>query len=98
MGRRGRISNRRENSEAEIARQHLGDFKAEGSLGQLMVDQIRPDVVWNKRSLICFAILCSELTGIPFHRDYARNRDLIYKWLSDNHSAIVPFMALIRVA
>jgi hypothetical protein len=97
MPRINQISQRGTFSEREVSNQHLGDFKSTGSLGKRFTDKIGCGVVWKKAELITLANICSEIANLRFPRDYKRNRELVYKWLSDNYLAIEPLMNVIRI-
>lgn len=99
MAKRKKISNRREDSEREVTRKHLGDFKSKGSLGESLVQQISPEIPvdWTKHALTALGLTFSNTTGEPFHRDFMRGRELIYKWLTDNYDKFRPLVPMIRI-
>jgi hypothetical protein len=95
MGRaKGRISDRGHDSEKEVADKHLGDFKAEGSRGQLFLKKLAPQGDITRVNLLWLGHVFSELTGVQFPRDFQRRRVLVIKWFNDNIEVFEPLQQI----
>jgi hypothetical protein len=91
------VANRRLDSEAVIVQKLLHDFQVEGSRGKKFAEQFDPQRNWTIHSLMCLGMVCSNLTGVSFPRNYRRNRALIYKWFDDNYATLEPVFMIARL-
>lgn len=73
-------------SEKIIVEQLLGNFVAEGSKGQELIEDICkiPLKEIKLTDLIQLTIIVSKLTNIHLPRNYKRKKKLIVKWFDDN--------------
>jgi hypothetical protein len=88
------VPNRANLTERKIAGLLLRDFHANGS-GAVQTLQMRyPEDERTRRSLYSLASLVSALAGVTLHRDYARRKELLFKWFDDNFEVVEPYLRL----
>jgi hypothetical protein len=92
-----RISDRRHNSEREVANQHLGDFEAENSRAYDFLIKLADGHEIVKRNLIDIAKIFATISGIPLPRDYTRRLDLIIKWFDVHLADLEPLSTIIKL-
>jgi hypothetical protein len=88
---------RSRNTELEIAKWRQGDFQADGSSGARLIEGVAGGGKLSREMMIRVAQLFSDLSGIPFQRDWTRRRDLIVKWVDDHSQALQPLADIISV-
>jgi hypothetical protein len=93
---RTRISDRANKPEREISDQHLGKFKPEGSRGLAFIRKLCCSEGLTREALLALAHVFSNISGVPFRRDYGRRRVLIIKWFDDNIVTLEPLATVIK--
>jgi hypothetical protein len=92
-----RISDRRHNSEREVAIQHLGTFDAENSRAWGFLVKLANGHELVKKHLIDVAKIFATISGIQLPRDYTRRLDLIVKWFDVNLADLEPLSTIIKL-
>ena len=88
--RNDHVISRKFNSEKHIVEQLLGNFIAEGSKGERLIEDICKIPIKQIRliDLIELSKIISNLTNIHFARNFKRKKELIIKWFNDNYDEI----------
>jgi len=92
-----RISDRRHNSEREVAIQHLGNFDAENSRAWQFLVKLADGHELVKKHLVDVAKIFATISGIQLPRDYTRRSDLVVKWFDVNLARLEPLAAIIKL-
>jgi hypothetical protein len=92
-----RISDRRHNSEREVANQHLGDFEAENSRAHDFLSKLADGHEIVNRNLIDIAKIFATISGIQLPRDYTQRLDLIVKWFDVHLADLEPLSTIIKL-
>lgn len=81
---------RSHDSEKEIAQKLLGNFKAKGSRGESLIQEIcnSPFKQINIKDLIFVSKIISQITNIHLSRNQQRKKELLVKWYNDNEEEI----------
>lgn len=90
---------RNKNSEKVVTRNLLDGYKAEGSRGEALIEQIMKTKLKkaSRVGLIQIGSMLGELIGIKFPRNFKRRRDLIVKWFEDNEELILPYIPFLTI-
>lgn len=82
--------------EKERADELLGDFVANGSLGEKAIEEITGHTEVTLEFLAFVARILSIMTGCKIERDYWRRKALILKWMTEHYEEIEPLLPYIR--
>lgn len=86
--------------EASVIRTSLGDFKAKGSKGEKIIEEIakRPLKDISKNDLVKLTyLLCSTFLKKNVERRYKRNKELAVKLVNDNCDLIEPYIPYLTI-
>ena len=86
---------RTRDGEKPVADDLLGDFIAEGSKGDKLLNDFFGKKVTVNRA-VSLAFVLSKLTGLPFPRNYTRRKDLTILWFNNNYDKIIPFLPYVK--
>lgn len=77
-------------SEKEIVKRLLGNFIAEGSVGENLIEEICKCSIKQIRlkDLISTSIIVGQMAKIELPRNYKRSKKLLVKWYDENASEI----------
>lgn len=90
---------RNHNSEKVVSQNLLGDFIADGSRGEAIIEKIFgcPIQKISLNGLVQVASLISLIANVQFSRNFKRRKDLVVKWFQDNENNINVYLQFLRI-
>jgi hypothetical protein len=76
------------NMEQKKCAKLLGDFVYKGSRGDAFIQALCPGKELCLGSLKAIGMICQNVTGIKFDRDYQRQKALMYLWFTNHYDSI----------